>query len=361
MFKPIFTITPLIAKLLIKLEALRIEINDLPITPHILSSLRESSRLSTTHYSTMIEGNKLTELEVEETIKNKRKLPGRERDQWEVLGYYEALEEVEKKAKQSAPLTEKEVQTIHGLVMGGGSKKVQPTPYRIAQNVIRDGTTGAIVYLPPEAKDVPSLMHDLVTWINNNPEELPYPLIATIAHYQYATIHPYIDGNGRTARLLTTLLLHRSGYDLKGIYSLDEYYAKHLSAYYQALSLGPSHNYYEGRAQADITPWIEYFCTGLVKSFENVKIKALQAQQKGATDSSKALRQLDAKQRLALTLFQKQANITTKDIEELFNLRTRSASNLCQKWIKQGFLIISDPSKKSRRYALAPTYEALMQ
>jgi hypothetical protein len=96
---------------------------------------------------------------------------------------------------------------------------------------------------------------------------------------QFATIHPYFDGNGRTARLLTTLILHLGSYDLKGLYSLEEYYARHLDAYYQAISIGPSHNYYMGRAAADITPWVEYFVEGMAVAFENVYQRMNEAQQ----------------------------------------------------------------------------------
>lgn len=141
--------------------------------------------------------------------------------------------------------------------MAGGKTRVRPTSYRDAQNVIRDSRNKAIVYLPPEAKDVAPLMQQLVAWISatNQP---PVPLRAAIAHYQYAAVHPYYDGNGRTARLLTTLILHPGGYGLKGLYALDEYYARDLKGYYEALTLGPSHNYYMGRVEADITPWVAY-------------------------------------------------------------------------------------------------------
>ena len=100
--------------------------------------------------------------------------------------------------------------------------KKRPTSYRDGQNVIKDSGSGSIVYMPPEAKDVPGFMVDLITWINEevSKAELPVPIIAAIAHYQFATIHPYYDGNGRTARLLTNLVLHKSGYGLKGIYLL---------------------------------------------------------------------------------------------------------------------------------------------
>ena len=112
-----------------------------------------------------------------------------------------------------------------------GGKK--PTPYRGGQNVIRDAGSRRIVYMPPEASDVPRLMKELVDWLRRSEREgVPCPIRAGIAHYQFATIHPYYDGNGRTARLLTTLILHRGGYDLKGLYSLEEYYARDLSAYY---------------------------------------------------------------------------------------------------------------------------------
>ena len=117
-------------------------------------------------------------------------------------------------------------------------------------------------------------MKQLVSWLESSKlKELPCPIRAGIAHYEFATIHPYYDGNGRTARLLTTLVLHLGGYDLKGLFSLEEYYARDLGGYYEALTTGPSHNYYEGRSKADITKWVEYFCKGMVDSFESVKLR----------------------------------------------------------------------------------------
>lgn len=361
MFDPKFTITPEITSILMKLEGLRVQIDSLPMNPQVLASLRESSQLSSIHYSTMIEGNKLTEQEVELTLKNKKPLPGRERDQWEVLGYYQALDEVARLSEKNGAITEEDIKKIHALIMGGGSRKVKPTPYRIVQNVIKDSVSRTIVYLPPESKDVPLLMKQLISWINKNFNHLPIPLLAAIAHYQFATIHPYIDGNGRTARLLTTLILHLGNYDLKGIYSLDEYYAKNLSAYYHALAVGPSHNYYMGRAESDITSWITYFCQGVLNSFEKTLSHAQQNKNKGGKDATDVLRKLNARQRLALSaLFNKQDKITTKDVESLLRIHPSSARKLCQLWLKEGFLEIADPAKKSRTYRLSAQYEALI-
>ncbi len=241
------------ARDLMIIEAIKEKVINLPLTPAVLTSLRETARLFTTHYSTMIEGNRLDLDEIKGVLEHQEHFPGRERDEKEVQGYYVALNQVEQWAANHQPITEKIIQTIHALIMNEGKLKVKPTPYRDGQNVIRDGQTKALVYMPPEAKDVPELMKAMITWIQEN-QDLPCPLVAGIIHYQFATIHPYYDGNGRTARLLTTLSLHLGGYDLKGLYSFEEYYAKNLAAYYQAISIVPSHNYYLGRAEADITP-----------------------------------------------------------------------------------------------------------
>jgi Fic family protein len=361
MFKPTFTIIPQISLILAKLEGLRVQIDTLPITPYVLASLRESSQLSSVHYSTMIEGNKLTQEEVASTLENKKPLPGRERDQWEVLGYYQALDYVNKLAQKSATVSQEEIKKIHALVMGKGHKNIKPTPYRDVQNVIKDSATRSIVYLPPEARDVPKLMQELTTGINENAHTIPVPLLSAIAHYQYATIHPYIDGNGRTARLLTTLILHLGGYGLKGIYSLDEYYAKNLAAYYQGLNVGSSHNYYMGREEADITSWIEYFCKGLLESFEKTLKHASVKKNHESEDQSGLLQEIDAKQRLAVSaLFVKHGIIKTDDIQKLFKVHPITARTLCKKWVEEGFLVVVDTSKRNRTYSLSKRYKPLV-
>lgn len=357
-FPPIFAITPTIALSLMKIEGIKESILTLPITPAVLATLRETARLFSTHYSTMIEGNRLTRDQVAQVIAAGRHFPGRERDQYEVKGYYAALDEVERLARREVSVSEKILQRLHALVMGGGNTRVKPTPYRDGQNVIRDARTHAMVYMPPEARDVPVLMRQLVDWLNR-PDGLPVPVRAAIAHYQYATIHPYYDGNGRTARLLTTLILHLGGYDLKGLYALEEYYARDLTAYYQALTVGPSHNYYLGRAQADITAWIAYFVDGMAHSFERVKEQALRESGRGRPDQSNLLRTLDTKQRKALVLFHQANEITAKDVAALFNYAPRTAALLCQRWAEARFLEVADPARKSRRYRLHPSYAPL--
>ena len=354
-FKPVYTISTKIVKNLMRIEADKESVRLLPVNPTVLASLRETARLYTTHYSTMIEGNQLNPDEIKKVITLKGHFPGRERDEHEVRGYYAALAKLEQYAAKNNPVTEKVIEILHTLVMS----KTKLIPYRDGQNVIKDGATGSIVYMPPEAKDVSSLMRNMVSWIKEN-NHLPCPVVAAIAHYQFATIHPYYDGNGRTARLLTTLILHLGGYDLNGLYSLEEYYAKNLLSYYRAISIGPSHNYYLGRAESDITSWIEYFTEGMAFAFEKVASQMMRSYHKGEKDHSEMLRMLDPKQRKALELFSYYEIITSSKIGELFGFQSRTSSKLCKKWVEEGFLEIVDPSNKARKYKLADKFKVLL-
>lgn len=355
-FNPQYKITDSLAALLMRLEGLKVRIDSLPITPKVLARLRETARLHTTHYSTMIEGNRLTQRDVDMVLRQNQSLPGHERDELEVKNYYSALELVEKIAAKGMPITEKQIQTIHGTVMRPGNSKVKPSVYRAGQNVIKDSATGRIVYMPPEAKDVAPLMAELTAWLNRTSDTVACPIRAAVAHYQFATIHPYYDGNGRTARLITTLILHCGGYDLKGIYSLEEYYAENLQAYYDAITVGPSHNYYMGRAEADITGWLEYFIAGMATAFSRVEAQAKASA--GEPDKTGLLRTLDPRQRKALALFAKQEFITSADIAKLFGFAPRTARLLLEKWVKGGFIKTADASKKARKYRLTPKLAA---
>ncbi len=356
-FKPNFTNTTKIIQNLLRIEAVKHTILYLPLTPAVLRSLRETARLYTTHYSTMIEGNKLDLAQIADVLKKDSHFPGRQRDEYEVKSYYAALTQIEQWVDAKVIITEKMIQQLHALVMSHGKINSTPTEYRDAQNIIRDSSTGSIVYMPPQAQDVPELMQAMVQWLHSEHEH-SCPIVAAIIHYQFATIHPYFDGNGRTARLLTTLILHLGGYDLKGLYSLEEYYAQNLPAYYEAINIGTSHNYYMGRAEADITKWIEYFIEGMAVSFENIGKRMHKEQHR--PDASKRLKALEPRQRKTLELFIDSLVITSSQVGRLFGLQPRTASKLCADWVKDGFLEIVNPSNKARTYKLGKDYAKLI-
>jgi Fic family protein len=339
-----------------RIEAARAIVDRTPLPPVAAEELRRRARLRSTHYSTRIEGNRLTLEETEQVIAGKSiSAAGRERDVREVQNYWNAFLRVEDWAARGRPLTERLMQTLHALVEH--SPRAKPTPYRDGQNVIRDSATGGIVYLPPMAPDVPPLMAALVQGCAQaEREELPIPLIAGLLHYQFVTIHPYYDGNGRTARLLATFLLHRGGYSLNGIFSLEEYHARDLDAYYHALAVHPHHNYYEGRAEADLTPWLDYFIGTLARVFTLAQEEALRIAETGLPAEPDTLRRLDARTRRVLSLFAKSETITASLVAQLFGFSERAARTLLQEMVTQGVLTVTNPSNRARAYGLSEVY-----
>ena len=353
---PRYFITPDIATDLMRIEAARAVVAHTPLPPAVEARLREQARVRSTHFSTYIEGNRLTLAETREAVEQRGvTLPGRERDVAEVRNYWRALLRVEEWAAKGQPLTEELIRRLHALVEYGPSAK--PTPYRDGQNAIRDAAAGTLVYLPPEAHDVPLLMAQLVHWVQQAEKTaLPVPLIAALTHYQFVTIHPYYDGNGRTARLLATFLLQRDGYGLNGFFSLEEHHARDLDAYYRTLATHPHHNYYLGRAEADLTPWLAYFTGLLARVFSLAQEEALACARAGLPTEPEALRRLDHRARTVLALFAQHDAVTTAMVAAALGLSPRMARTLISGWVAAGWLQPATTAKKNRAYQLTALY-----
>ena len=353
-----FSFTAAIVHYLQIIERVRQAVRLTMLPPIVAEQLRQQAHIRSTHYSTRIEGNRLTLKETEQVIQQGRLFPGRERDVGEVKRYYQALQQVEKWVDGKQQVTESRIRKIYALLYRGSRAK--PTPYRDGQNVIREAN-GEIVYMPPEAEDVPGLMAELVSWIGESESDLPVPVIAGMTHYQFVTIHPFYDGNGRTARTLTTWLLYQDGYDLGKFYALEEFYAEDLEGYYDALVTHPNHNYYFGRNEADITPWLDYFLKGMSVVFEQVA-EEIERHSKGETDDGNIalLRPLDHRARRVLGLFGKQDFIKSSDVANLLGISTRQARLLLSQWVVQGWLEIVDPSKRGRKYRLGEQYRVFL-
>jgi Fic family protein len=353
--KPKYTFTPAIVRDLMEIEAARKTVDMTVLPLHIAERLRQQARLRSTHFSTRIEGNRLTLAETERVVLEGRKMPGRERDVREVQNYYRALQQIEEWAEQQTPITERLIRRLHASIFKGSRAK--PTPYRDDQNVIRDAATGAIVYMPPEADDVPGLMHDLVDWIvRAEREQVPAPVIAGLVHYQFVTIHPFYDGNGRTARALATLILYRHGYDLGRFYSLEEVYVQDLAAYYEALQTHPHHNYYEGRADADLTEWLAYFLHSMAETFQRVTDEVHAQSEHPTPPDPPELQRLDRRARIVLGMFTQRETLTTTEIARALGLSPRTVRDLVAGWLADGWLEIADPARRSRRYRLSAEY-----
>ncbi len=313
-----YKITPKIARDLLRIESVKERVAKNPLNSINLSYFQEKTRFYSTYYSTMLEGNRLEPEQISSILKNEKLssqnyFEGYENDEKEIIGYNAALLQIEVWVKNSEPITEKKIQILHALMMDNQRDDPTPSPYRISQNLVYNGRTNSIAYVPPIAKEVPTLIKSLVAWIQDT-NEIPSPIVAGIAHYQLISIHPFYLGNGRIARLLVTYILRKAGYDLEGVGSLEEYYANNLNAYFEAISMSPIHNYFFGRREADITPWVQYFIEALATSLEKAFKKIEGANRDGIPSETPLIRKLDTKQRQALDFFREYITIQAHQI-----------------------------------------------
>ncbi|KAA3646390.1 MAG: Fic family protein [Chloroflexi bacterium] len=354
-----FDLAPTIVRHLQSIERVRETVRLTVLPPATAEVLRFQASIRSTHFSTAIEGNRLTLKETEQVVQQGRQFSGRERDVQEVARYYQALQQMETWVEGSQRITQERIRKLHAILYSG--RRAKATPYRDGQNVIRD-SSGQIVYLPPEAGDVPGLMRELVGWIRSSGKELPIPVVAGVGHYQFETIHPFYDGNGRAGRLLTTWILYEGGYDLGRFYALEEFYMQELSNYYDALVTHPHHNYYFGRNQADITPWLEYFLSGMALVFERLaEVLRNELVDKDIDQNAlELLRALDHRARRVLGLFRTQQFIRSSEVAHLLGISVRHTRDLLSAWVKEGWLEVADPSKRGRKYTLAEKFRVLL-
>jgi Fic family protein len=228
-------------------------------------------------------------------------------DARELLNYRDAFEFVSGYLNDGGPITEGLIREIHSrLVAGVRGGSAQPGEYRRVQNYVANSKTGQIIYTPPPPLDVRPLMAELVAWLNA-PTEI-HPILASgIAQFQVVHIHPFVDGNGRTSRLLSTLSLYRAGYDFKRLFSISEYYDRNRAAFYAAL---------QGvRDQGmDLTGWLDYFVEGLATQMDEVRERGERVIK---ADVMAAKHRLNARQKSALRFLLEHGKMTIQDYEEL--------------------------------------------
>ncbi|MBM2824382.1 MAG: filamentation induced by cAMP protein Fic [Dehalococcoidales bacterium] len=241
-----------------EIDRVKFRIERLLIMPKHEQWLRREAFMRTAYSSTKIENNTITEEEIERAAKPSpvTKIP---KERVDVSNYTEALSLVDFLSNTDIPIDEAVIRQIHwSLMKGERDTRLQPGKYRTEPNWIED--QGIKVYEPPFHVDVPILMREFSLWLRENGNLNPM-LKAGIAHAHLIAIHPFVDGNGRTARLLTTLLLQRNGYGFRNLLSLDAYYQRNKDSYLEALkkSIG-------GRftPDYDLTPWLEFFTLSIV-------------------------------------------------------------------------------------------------
>jgi Fic family protein len=267
-YSPKFIISNKILKNISQAEASREVIDNAPLVPSFEKQFQTDAMIRTVYHGTHIEGNDLTMIQTKKILEGEE-VYGRPRDIQEVINYRNVvnlLEELKKKEKYELG----DLNLIHKGTVEKIIDQSKVGHLRNTQVVIKEEGTGKVIFAPPSFVEVPYLLEDFFEWLNSKNAYDLHPIIkAGIVHYVLVSIHPYVEGNGRTVRAFTTLILLKEGYDIRRFFALEEHFDNDLSSYYDAFGLVDKQD--PNISLRDLTPWLEYFT--LVVGTELSKIK----------------------------------------------------------------------------------------
>ncbi len=348
-FNPKYTITDKILNNLTNITSAREVIEQAYLIPKGEAKLRRQALLRNTHSSTAIEGNKLS-LEQVKSLADGKDVIATNKDKQEVLNYIEALEKIPTLAEKGK-MRMADLLNIHRIITKDVMQNTSDSGVFRNRQVfvgkrIFNGTTfkEAVEYMPPKTEEVLQLVKEFIDWLNlDKAWEINPVLLAGVVHYEIARIHPFIDGNGRTARLFATLILYLSGFDHRRIFALDDYYDRDRQAYYAALKTAQQSN-------GDITQWLEYFTDGVVYSVKEVKDAVLKVSSK--KKSGQAQIALTPKQMKIVEYININGKVANRDLQGLFKI---SAQAVHKELVKLAGLKVIKPVGKGRAlyYVLA--------
>jgi Fic family protein len=306
-FEPGFTITNRMTAAITRIERARGFLEAAQLSADWVREMGAKALILEAHHTTHIEGTRLT-LDQAERLWNGEDVPEADpEDARELLNYRTAFEFVSDCLESGDPITEGMIREIHRkLVAGVRGGSATPGEYRRVQNYVVNSSTGQVIYTPPSATSVPAMMSDLVSWLNSDPEVHPV-LVSGIAQFQLVHIHPFLDGNGRTSRLLSTLCLYKAGYDFKRLFTISEYYDRDRPAFYRSIQ-GAREN------EMDMTGWLDYFVTGLETQMIEVRERGEQVIRRDVLVQQHALNERQAK---ALGHLIRYGKLTIQEFEAL--------------------------------------------
>ena len=341
MFDAKFQYTNKIINNLMEISSIREFILNSKILPSYDLLLKKQAIMSSSYNSTSIEGNPLDFKQVTELFNlrennelNKVKL---NKSEIEVVNYFKTLENLDKYEK----IDEKTILEIHeNITEGTLNDPNMAGRFRDTPVVIGNLKTGKLNFVPPNPIKVPYLIGELLDWVNVQDELNPI-ILAGILHYEFVRIHPFVDGNGRAARALATLILLLNDFDIKGYFSLDEYYNQDRQSYYAALQSADK--------SGNLTEWLEYFSTGFLVSLTSVKNDILEMSHFDMKLNDKI--KLNENEIKILEYIEKNGSIKNKEVQELLDLSPQGSYSYIQRLIEKG-LVKSQGKGRSTVYVL---------
>lgn len=350
MFNPSYKITSKILAVLTSIAESKSVIERAKILPQNETKLRRQALIRMTHSSTEIEGNILN-LEQVKAIVAHQKVDAPDRDIYEVENYLKALKYIGQVVLSSQAVSEKTLLKIHKFVTDRTLPEEQAGHYRKGKIFVvkrRLSLPDEVVYTGPDASKVPGLCSDLIEWLKKSEKENINPVIvAGILHQEIAAIHPFSDGNGRTARAMATLVLYKRGYDFRRLFALEDYYNKDRAKYYKAINIGKN---YEER-KTDLTSWLEYFVKGFQEEIDSVKAQILALSSRKINDGIASKIYLDKDQLKLLDFIDQVGRITIKDALDVLSCPKRTAQ-LKLRQLKDFGMIIQIGKGPSSAYVL---------
>jgi Fic family protein len=345
-FRPKFSITHSITAALTRIERARGFLEAAALSEHWIRQMGERALILEAHHTTHIEGTHLT-LEQAERLWAGEEVPEADPEEArELLNYREAFDFVSEYLESGAPITEGLIREIHKrLVEGVRGGSAASGEYRKVQNYVVNSATGEIVYTPPPAHDVPILMAELVAWLNGEQEIHPV-LVSGIAQFQLVHIHPFLDGNGRTSRLLSTLCLYKAGYDFKRLFTISEYYDRDRAAFYRSIQSVRERD-------MDISNWLEYFVEALTTQMREVTRRGERAIRRDVLAKEYGLSE---RQALALGHVIEHGALTIQNYEDLCpEVSRRTLQRDLKAMVEKGLMFErgASPTDPTKRYQLA--------
>jgi Fic family protein len=261
MFEPKYSISNRLLANIKRIAEIITDLNSHSFSGIVLADLEKRARELSAFSSTSIEGNPLPLTDVKRIMKTR---PEHIRDsEREVLNYNKALIELNGLiANQELTFDLALILKIQKTITEGLIEKHRSGQLRQEPVFVNNPKTRQAVYLPPEQAEAEALMENLLKFIRKSQNVIDPLILAGIFHKQFVIIHPFIDGNGRTARLASKVLLAKMGLNTFNLFSFENYYNKNVSRYFEEVGL--IGNYYDIKNKIDFTAWLEYFTDGII-------------------------------------------------------------------------------------------------